>query len=959
MPETSRRAAQIAAEAFDRPSDQRGAFLEDACGDNSSLRAEVESLLAADAEAGSFLGKPAVRAERAPDHDPLVGTTIDGFAILRRIAIGGMGAVYEAEQANPHRRVALKIVRPGAATPNALKRFEHEAHVLARLQHPGIAQIFEAGAFDTGQGTQPFFAMELIDGQPLTRYAEARKLHTRQRLELFAEICDAVHYAHQKGVIHRDLKPGNVLVDADGHPKVLDFGVARVTDADVQTTTLHTQAGELLGTLPYMSPEQVLGDASGVDVRSDVYGLGVMLYELLSGKLPHDLHDKPVAEAARIIREDDVTPLSSVNRIFRGDLETIVAKALDRDPDRRYTSAAELAADARRYLNDEPITARPASALYQIRKFTRRHKAIVGGIAAVFVALVAGTAVATYGMVQANEQRRVADAARQDMAVVAEFEARMIRSMDPHAFGLDLADGLRRRIRDGLNNEKQSPAETDRLLSELDDLLALVNTTDLARNVIRDNFVIRSLESIKREFADRPLIKARLLHSIAINDYTLSDVTTAETLLEEALEIRRRLLGDEHPDTVAVWNDVANSHYWLGQIDEAKADWAEVLEISRRVLGEEHELTLSIMNGLANVYKTLGQYDEAVSLYTAALEGRRRVFGELDPRTFWPMHNLGIVHHRQYDFAEAERILTETLDLRQRTLGGEHRDTLWSMGALAELYTSQGRYDDALTLLREALEIRSRTQGMEHDDTVGMLAMLVTPYVEQGRYSEAEAIIVQVLASVRRALPTDGVEAIRAEHSLAKVHLAVGRYDDADHVLRKTLALSQDQFGDEHYRTLGLQTDLARLYGLLGRYADAESLHARTLEIRNRLHGEDHPDTASSLFGLAQLHLLQEQPAEAEPLAADAVRIVRRRLGDGHPTVGKYLAGLGESLIGMRRYPEAEAILLESFDIVQTTLGPDHDSTRRIVGDLVALYEAWAKPDRASAWRGQPPVASP
>ncbi len=328
----SRQAAEIVAEALERPSNARIAFVQDACGVDEALRGEVESLLGADAAAGSFLDRPAVRTSgdgALAEADPLVGARIDGFRVLRRLAVGGMGAVYEAQQENPRRRVALNVIRAGAASPESLRRFEHEAHVLARLQHPGIAQVFEAGSFDRGQGAQPFFAMELIDGQPLTAFAEADRLDTRKRLELFARICDAVHYAHQRGVIHRDLKPGNVLVGADGGPKILDFGVARVTDADVQATTLHTHSGELIGTVPYMSPEQVLGDADQIDTRSDVYALGVMLYELLSGRLPHDLRDKAIPEAARIIREDEIRPLSSVNRIFRGDLETVVAKALD------------------------------------------------------------------------------------------------------------------------------------------------------------------------------------------------------------------------------------------------------------------------------------------------------------------------------------------------------------------------------------------------------------------------------------------------------------------------------------------------------------------------------------------------------------------------------------------------------------------------------------------------------
>jgi serine/threonine protein kinase len=280
--------------------------------------------------------------------------------------------------------VALKVIKPGFATAETLRRFQHESQALGRLQHPGIAQIHEASTADTGFGPQPYFAMELIRGCALRQYAEEKHLDTRQRLELMAKICDAVEHAHQRGVIHRDLKPGNILVDETGQPKILDFGVARVTDSEVQLTT-HTDLGQLIGTLAYMSPEQVTGDPLVVDTRSDVYALGVILYELLAGKLPYAVDRKLLPEAVHVIREDEPARLSSINRTYRGDIETIVAKALEKDKARRYGSAAAFASDIRRYLADEPITARRPSASYQLQKLARRHKALVAGTAAVFL----------------------------------------------------------------------------------------------------------------------------------------------------------------------------------------------------------------------------------------------------------------------------------------------------------------------------------------------------------------------------------------------------------------------------------------------------------------------------------------------------------------------------------------------------------------------------------------------
>jgi WD40 repeat protein/serine/threonine protein kinase len=354
-------------------------------------------------------------------------TAIGRYQILRLIGEGGMGAVYEAEQEHPRRKVALKIIKHGMASPELLRRFEQESQALGRLQHPGIAQIYEAGTVDTGFGPQPYFAMEFIRGVPPRDYAEAHHLNTNQRLEIMAKICEAVHHAHQRGLIHRDLKPANILVDDTGQPKILDFGVARVTDSDARST-LQTDMGQLIGTLAYMSPEQALADPLDIDTRSDVYSLGVILYELLTGQLPYPVSRK-IHEAIQAIREADPVRISLINRMYRGDIETIVNKALEKDRSCRYPSASGMAADLHRYLTDEPISARPPSASYQLRKLAHRHRVLVLAITAVLVILVCGISVTTW---QASVARRERDHAKtseqtatveRDNAVVAKKQA--------------------------------------------------------------------------------------------------------------------------------------------------------------------------------------------------------------------------------------------------------------------------------------------------------------------------------------------------------------------------------------------------------------------------------------------------------------------------------------------------------------------------------------------------------
>jgi WD40 repeat protein len=429
--------------------EEREHFLNTACAGDAELRAEVESLLACDrdftggAGAESVLQSPLMRAPEL-----LAGTGekwVGRYRIVRLLGEGGMGAVYEAEQDHPRRLVALKVIRPGLVLPALLKRFTHEAEILGRLNHPGIAQIYEAGVAEDGQ---PFFALELIRGVPLDEYVRLRSLVLPARLDLVARVCDAVQHAHEHGIIHRDLKPGNILVDDDGQPRVLDFGVARVTGADLLTTTERTRTGQLVGTLNYMSPEQIVADPAALDQRSDVYTLGVILFELLTGRLPYHLKDLPLPEAARVIREQEPLRAGSVDTHLRGDVETIVAKALEKDRRRRYASAAELAADIRRHLHSEPILARPPSALYHLRKFARRHTALVSGVLATGAALILGLLVTILFAVAEARQRAEAERHAQEAldqrreALFQTYRAR-IAAAAAALSGHDVADAAR------------------------------------------------------------------------------------------------------------------------------------------------------------------------------------------------------------------------------------------------------------------------------------------------------------------------------------------------------------------------------------------------------------------------------------------------------------------------------------------------------------------------------------
>jgi len=551
---------ELFANATELPEAERGAYLDEQCGNDPALRAEVEQLVSHFEKAdGKLMAKPAFEFTARLNDSQADPVSVGSYKILHTIGVGGMGVVYEAEQENPHRTVAIKVIRPGLATNSLLSRFRHEAEVLALLQHPGIAHIYEAGVApaEFGDGTtaqRPFFAMEFIRGKMLTDFADQNNLGTRDRLGLMTRICDAVHHAHQKGVIHRDLKPHNILVDEEAQSKILDFGVARAIDADVQTATMQTDVGQLVGTVAYMSPEQVQGDSSRIDTRSDVYTLGVILYELLSGQLPYAVRACAIPEVARIIREENPTRLSSFNPAFRGDLDTIVQKALEKEKERRYQSAAELALDIGRYLNDEPIIARPQSKFYQIRKFAKRNVGLVAGIAVAFCALAVGMILAVSQAINAHRE-----------AARAESETR--RAID-------------------------ALAEAEAITTFLTDMLATANPYNIDKDVRVLDVLETASARVGEEWTDFPLVEARLRQAIGRTYYSLGKINEAEQHLGRAFEIQKKRLGMESDITLVTAKALAIAYSDQSRFDESETLHKEILALQRGLLGNDHPSTL-------------------------------------------------------------------------------------------------------------------------------------------------------------------------------------------------------------------------------------------------------------------------------------------------------------------------------------------------------------------------------
>jgi len=556
-----------------------------------------------------------------------------------------MGVVYLAEQDEPRRAVAVKVVRPGAMSSHMRRRFQQEARVLGLLRHPGIAQIYEAGTAISDGRELSFFAMEYVEGTPLTKYADNQRLSHHARLELLAGICDAVHHAHQKGVVHRDLKPDNILVDAAGQTKVLDFGVANATDADIKTLTIQTQGGQIVGTLPYMSPEQAQGDSDAVDTRCDVYALGVIAYELLARKLPLDLRRSSIVEAARIIREEEPKRLGQISRVFRGDIETIVAKALEKDRDRRYASAAELGADIRRFLHDDPIFARPPSAMYQLGKFARRHRGVVFGVCIAALALICGSAVAIWQGLEARSSQRIAE---QRFADLNSFAHHVILDY-PNIKGtqgdtraqefltrttLQYLDGMARDTR-GLN------------MKILEDLaLAYSATGDILGRPNGPNLgdLKASLESYQKSTALFDDLVARdpdsiqLKRHLAITCERIGNLYLQGKEYDQALEVFRKghdlklAVSEQHEqgprDLSFSYNKLGDVYIKLGRTQEAYDMYAQSLDIRKRLAesrpgdGEIQRAYTVGQNRVADVLMEMDREKEALELYQASLQRR-------------------------------------------------------------------------------------------------------------------------------------------------------------------------------------------------------------------------------------------------------------------------------------------------------------------------------------------------
>jgi serine/threonine protein kinase len=932
---------------------QRATYLDAACGTDLSLRLRLDGLLQSHAEAGNFLDKPA---QERPDDYPTMDadpgtadlkTCVGPYKLLQEIGAGGMGTVFLAEQQQPIRRsVAVKVIKPGMDSQQVIARFEAERQALALMEHPNIAHVLEAGSTEAGR---PYFVMELVKGVPITAYCDEQRLTPRQRLELFVPVCQAVQHAHQKGVIHRDLKPSNVLVaeyDDRAVPKIIDFGIAKAVAERLTERTLVTGFGHLVGTLEYMSPEQAKFNALDIDTRSDIYALGVLLYELLTGSPPFDrkrLRDTPLDESLRIIREEEPPRPSTHLRKDEGgrmkdeskttkpkrwhrrwpfssfilhpssfqELDWIVMKALDKERARRYQTADSLARDLQHYLDDEPVVAGPPSTRYRFGKLVRRHRRWLAAASAFVLFLIVATAVSV------------------SLAVWAMFaEKETCRERDNAVAAQQLAD---QRLGEAIAARTKEVAANKQ--AEQEKQIAQAVLSFLLQKLLRQ--------------ADPEWQADALLQAGGTATHAKVNPTIRELLDRAAQEVTPDKIERRFPKQPQVQAPVlvtiGNAYMGVGEYGQAVVHLQRAYHLREQQLGPDHLLTLSTLDNLAAARAQAGQRAEAIRLFEQLRDQLVAQFGAGHLYTLTALTSLGSTYYQTGKRAEAIRLFEQVRDQQVAQLGLAHRSTLNTLHLLAMAYTENGKLAEAIRLFEQVREQRVAQLGADHPDTLATLHHLAAAYRQSGKLAVAIQLFEKVRAQRITQLGADHPHTLQTLRQLAMAYWKSGKRTEAirlhEHVRDKQVA----QFGANHPDTLATLEVLALVYQAHGKLEQAIRLFEQVREQRVAQLGADHPDTLSTLTKFAVASFLAGKRAEAIRLFEQVREQQIARLGADHSDTLTTLDNLAAAYRETGELAKAIRLFEQVRDQRIAQRGADHKDTLATLHHLALAYQATGK----------------
>jgi serine/threonine protein kinase/tetratricopeptide (TPR) repeat protein len=927
----------------------RRAFLDAACAGDLALRRSVEILLEAHErstgildQAGGPPGLATVTAPAGPPRPPGIerhGDLLAGrYRLLEPVGEGGMGTVWAATQEHPVRRtVAIKLIKPGMDSRTVLARFDAERQALALMDHPHIAKVLDAGTTDAGR---PFFVMEFVPGVPVTHYADGARLGIRGRVELLVSVCRAVQHAHAKGVIHRDLKPSNILVGlADGHPlpRVIDFGLAKATRTPLTDWTLETAHGVMMGTPLYISPEQADSFNLDVDTRTDIYALGAILYELLTGSTPLEarrFHEGSWAEVLRLIKEEE-PPRPSVRlgasptlaelaacrglepsqliRGVRGELDWIVMKCLEKDRSRRYDSAGELGRDLERYLGDEAVEACPPSARYRLGKLARRHRGPASAAVAIVLVLVAGVAGTSWGLVRAERAKAQAQKRLQQIERGSELLASVFNDLDPRA------------------EEKEGRPLRAILGDRLD----------------------RAASDLEGDAVGEPLVVAGLQDRLGRTYRALGHAAKAKAMFTKALEIRRSLLGVDDASTLAVMSQLASALHDIGEVNEALALFEQVRDAQVRTLGADHPDTLATGQSLGLAYWKAGRAGEACAVLEPVRDALSGRFGPDDSRTIDALEGLSGVYMTLGKGTEAIALARQVRDARVKRYGPDHTLAIASLNNLALRYRAAGQMRQALALFEEARDELAPRLAADHPSTLMILDSLAGMYRAFGRTAEAIALAERVRDA---RVMTLGAYNPYTIHTFWNLGLAYQAADEPEKALAQfqQAAAGLEKLDFTHAEAGSIVQSLCGCLERRGQLDRADQWRRKWLAAAKESRGPDSAGYAGELANQGEDLLRSRRFTAAEPILSECVAILRRKQ-PGTPADFHAQSLLGGVLLGLNRYAEAEPLLVRGYEGLEALRGqlPPLYARQRVTEAcrrVVRLYEAQGRADKAAEW---------